>query len=97
MPPRTKKPTDLVELLSDDAIIRTDVPVTYRSPEMPSFLQVGDIVNIVSHGRTLQGYEVLGKDGQFIKFRADMSVAPQTEVVLIPYAQIEAIGLVNER
>lgn len=61
------------------------------------FLEVGDIVNIVSHGRTLQNYEVLGMDDRFVKFRADMSVAPQTEVVLIPYAQIEAIGLVNER
>lgn len=79
------------------------MPPTKRSPveveptSAPSFLKVGDIVNIVSHGRTLQSYEVLGMDDRFIKFRADMSVAPQTEVVLIPYAQIEAIGLVNER
>lgn len=60
-------------------------------------LKIGDIVNIVNGGRTLQNYEVLDMDQRFIKFRADMSVAPQTEVVLIPYAQIEAIGLVNER
>lgn len=67
------------------------------SSENNSFLSIGDIVNIVNGGRTLQNYEVLGLDDRFIKFRADMSVAPQTEVVLIPYAQIEAIGLVNER
>ena len=80
------------------------MPPTKRTPiEEPtavasaSFLKVGDIVNIISHGRTLQAYEVLGMDDRFIKFRADMSVAPQTEVVLLPYAQIEAIGLVNER
>lgn len=100
MPPRAKKPTSLVELLEtkpgDDAIIRTDPDMTYVSRPMP-LLQVGQLVNIVNGGRTLQNYEVLAMDERFIKFRADMSVAPQTEVVLIPYAQIEALGLVGER
>ena len=71
-------------------------PVESGGPSV-SLLQVGQLVNIVNGGRTLQNYEVLAMDERFIKFRADMSVAPQTEVVLIPYAQIEALGLVGER
>lgn len=61
------------------------------------FLKIGDLINIVNNGRTYQNYEVLGVDDNYLKVRADMSVAPQTEVVLFPHAQIEAIGLVNER
>lgn len=76
------------------------MPPAQKKPvieETFSLLSVGDIVNLVNGGRTLQNYEVLDMDDRFIKFRADMSVAPQTEVVLIPYAQIEAIGLVGVR
>lgn len=72
-------------------------PVAEVANAVNSFLKPGDLVNIVNGGRTLQNYEVLGMDDRFIKFRADMSVAPQTEMVLIPYAQIEAIGLCSER
>lgn len=76
------------------------MPPIQKKPEpeaFKGFLNKGDLVNIVSGGRTLQNYEVLGMDEHFIKFRADMSVAPQTEVVLIPYGKIEALGLVGER
>lgn len=66
-------------------------------PAPAQFLEKGMLVNIVLGGRTLTGYEVLGADGHFIKFRANINVAPQTEIVLIPFVQIEAIGLLNER
>lgn len=61
------------------------------------YLQVGQLVNVTASGRTLFNYEILGWDTNFIKFRADVTVSPQTEVVLIPYAQVEAIGLVGVR
>jgi len=81
------------------------MPPTKRAvsaaPETPErqapFLRVGQIVNLVAGGRTLPSYEVLGWDGEFIKFRGSIHVAPQTEVVLIPYGKIEAIGLTDER
>lgn len=92
MPPRTRKEID-------ETIIRNDNPplIAGLTNVVNTLLKVGDLVNIVNGGRTLQNYEVLAMDDRFIKFRADMSVAPQTEVVLIPYAQIEAIGLVGVR
>lgn len=62
-----------------------------------SLLQVGKLVNIDKGGRTLQNLEVLDFDDNFIKFRWDIHVSPQTEIVLIPWAKIEAIGLVGER
>lgn len=101
MPPRKREPLVVnKEPLPEFG----DVDVTYRAPGVPSkedqikgLLRVGQLCNIVNGGRTLQNYEVLAMDDRFIKFRADMSVAPQTEMVLIPYVQIEAIGLVGER
>jgi len=62
-----------------------------------SLLKTGALVNLVSGGRTLENYEVLAIDDKFIKFRGNVQVAPQTEIVLIPYAKIEALGLRNER
>lgn len=88
MPPRKRTETE---------VTYSAAPVPPKDAQIKSFINEGDLVNVVSNGRTHQNYEVLGLDDRFIKFRADMSVAPQTEVVLIPYAQIEAIGLVNER
>lgn len=60
-------------------------------------LEVGAIVNLEKGGRTLTGLEVLDYDDSFIKFRWNLTVSPQTEVVLIPWAQVEAIGLTGER
>lgn len=60
-------------------------------------LQIGAIVNIEKGGRTLPGYEVLDFDDRFVKFRGSVSISPQTEIVLIPFEKIEAIGLVGER
>jgi len=54
------------------------------------------LVHLVSGGRTLQNYEVLDWDDKFIKFRGSEQIAPQTQIVLIPQGQIEAIGLVGE-
>lgn len=67
-------------------------------PPVPqnSFLRVGMLVHLVSGGRTLQNYEVLDWDDKFIKFRGSEQIAPQTQIVLIPQGQIEAIGLVGE-
>jgi hypothetical protein len=62
-----------------------------------SFIKVGDLVNLVSGGRTLPSYEILGWDDKYIKFRGSLTVAPQTEIVLIPHEQIEAMGLVGQR
>jgi hypothetical protein len=60
-------------------------------------LKIGALVNLVSGGRTLTDYEVLDFDSNFVKFRGNIQVAPQTEIVLIPWAQIEALGLRGER
>ncbi len=61
------------------------------------FLQKGQLVHLVLNGRTLQYREILDWDDKFLKIRSDMSVAPQTEIVLIPWPQIEALGLTDER
>jgi hypothetical protein len=71
--------------------------VTEESSLPQSYLQAGQLVNLTAGGRTLFNYEILGWDANFIKFRGDLTVSPQTEVVLIPYGQIEAIGLVGVR
>ncbi len=63
----------------------------------PGLLKIGDIVNIEKGGRTLTSYEVLDFDDKFVKFRGSEMNAPQTELVLIPFEKIEAIGLVGQR
>ena len=70
---------------------------TKTEPEGLGFLREGMIVNVVTGGRTLTGYEVLGLDANFIKFRGNIQVARQTEIVLIPFARVEAIGVTGER
>lgn len=60
-------------------------------------LEKGHLVNLEKGGRTLTNLEVLDWDDNFVKFRWDVHVSPQTEVVLIPWAKIESIGLVGER
>jgi len=72
------------------------VPKAAPKAAPESYLKIGAIVSIVSGGRTLEGYEVLGKDEHFVKFRGNIHVAPQKEIVLIPYEKIEAIGLERE-
>lgn len=62
-----------------------------------SFFKKGDLVNLVSGGRTLPSYEILDWDDTYMKFRGSLSVAPQTEIVLIPHTKIEAMGLVGQR
>jgi len=62
-----------------------------------SLLVKGNLVNLEKGGRTLQNLEVLDWDENFVKFRWDLHVSPQTEVVLVPWAKIESIGLVGER
>ena len=69
----------------------------FPPPVAPSFLEVGMLVNLVSGGRTLPNYEVLDFDATYLKVRGSVQIAPQTEIVLIPHAQIEAIGLVGVR
>ncbi len=65
--------------------------------KQPGLLQLGMLVHIVTGGRTLQDYEVLDMDDRFVKLRANAQVAPQTEVILIPYEKIEVLGLPGER
>lgn len=60
-------------------------------------LEKGKLVNLEKGGRTLTDLEVLDWDDNFVKFRWSVHVSPQTEIVLIPWAKIEAIGLVGER
>lgn len=86
MPPRKRTETDEPTAMADP---------DWNPPK--AFLREGQIVNLVSGGRTLTGYEVLGIDDRFIKFRGNMTIAPQTEIVLIPWHQVEAIGLTDER
>lgn len=59
------------------------------------FLQPGQICNLPLGGRTITGYEYLGTDGVFLKFRGDVNVSPMTEIVLIPVSSLEAVGLVG--
>jgi len=66
------------------------------APQM-GLLKIGAIVNLEKGGRTLTGYEVLDFDDKLVKFRGSIQNSPQTELVLIPWEKIEAIGLVNER
>lgn len=67
------------------------------APVKAPLLKIGALVNLVANGRTLEGYEVLDMDENFVKFRGNLQVAPQTEIVLIPHAKIEALGLRDER
>jgi hypothetical protein len=59
----------------------------------PGLLQIGDLVHLVSGGRTLTNYEVLDMDDRFLKLSANIQVAPQTNVILIPWSSIEVLGL----
>lgn len=72
-------------------------PDVAKAAAPKGLLKIGDIVHLVNGGRTLQHYEVLDMDEHFIKFRANVQNAPQTEIVLIPWDKIEALGLPNER
>ncbi len=67
------------------------------APVKGPLLKIGALVNLVSGGRTLENYEVLDMDESFVKFRGNAQIAPQTEIVLVPIAKIEALGLRNER
>lgn len=67
-----------------------------EAPKKKSLLNVGDTVKIVLGGRTLPGYTVLDMDDKFVKFSANIQIAPQTEVVLIPWGQIEILGVGRE-
>jgi len=60
------------------------------------FLKVGALINLDKGGRTLHNLEILAVDERFLKVRWDMSVSPNTEVVLIPI-EGSVIGLVGER
>jgi sporulation protein YlmC with PRC-barrel domain len=65
--------------------------------ERGSFLKKGAIVSLEKGGRTLTGLEVIDFDETFVKFRWNMTISPQTEIVLVPWQKIEAIGLEGER
>lgn len=65
--------------------------------EQPGLLKIGSLVNLEKGGRTLTNLEVLDWDDRFVKFRWDIHVSPQSEIVLVPWNKIEAIGLVGER
>ena len=66
-------------------------------PATESLLKIGSIINLEKGGRTLTGLEVLAYDEHFVKFRWNVQISPQTEIVLIPRDKIEAIGLTEER
>lgn len=67
------------------------------APAKEPLLKIGALVNLEKGGRTLTSYEILDYDDVWIKMRASISNAPQTEIILVPIAKIEALGLVNER
>lgn len=68
-----------------------------EAPLAAALLKKGSIVSLEKGGRTLTGLEVLDWDDTFVKFRWNVHVSPQTEIVLIPWQKIEAIGLEGER
>lgn len=61
--------------------------------EKKKLLTVGTLCHLVVNGQTLQYYELLDEDGEYLKFRANVQLSPQTEEVLIPRHAIERIGL----
>jgi hypothetical protein len=72
-------------------------PVPKKSAAPEGLLKKGAVVSLEKGGRTLTGLEVLDWDDTFVKFRWSIHVSPQTEIVLIPWQKIEAIGLEGER
>lgn len=70
-----------------------DSPVVDQAPQ--SFMKVGQLCNLPLVGRTVTNYKYLGTDGVFLKFEGDVNIAPNTAIVLIPVAQLEAVGLVG--
>lgn len=72
-------------------------PAQKKEAAPEALLKKGSIVNLERSGRTLTGLEVLDWDDHFIKFRWDLSVSPQTEIVLVPWGKVESIGLTQER
>lgn len=66
-----------------------------EAPE--GLLKKGSIVSLERSGRTLTGLEVLDFDEHFVKFRWNVHVSPQQEIVLVPWSKIESIGLEGER
>lgn len=72
-------------------------PAKRQIAEQPGLLKIGTLVHLVSGGRTLENYEVLDMDDRFVKLRANLQIAPMTEVVLVPYEKIEILGLPGER
>ncbi len=72
------------------------MPAAKKTEETKPLLEVGQLINLDRGGRTLQNLEVLGYDDRFLKLRWDIHVSPQTEVVLVPWAEA-VIGLVGER
>lgn len=85
--------------MTDMAVAAKATPKVATVTSLPKqpMLKVGDIVHVVSGGRTLQNYMVLDFDDKLIKFRGNVQVAPQTEIVLIPWDKVDAFGLPNER
>lgn len=70
---------------------------TTDAAPVKALLEKGKLVNLEKGGRTLTNLEVIDWDDTFVKFRWDIHVSPQTEIVLIPWVKIEALGLVGER
>ena len=70
---------------------------TAKSAAVTGLLKKGALVSLEKGGRTLTGLEVLDWDENFIKFRWNVHIAPQTEIVLIPWGKIESLGLEGER
>ena len=66
------------------------------TPEATPLLEVGQLCNLVVGGRTLQNYEFLASDDHYLKFRGNMQISPQTEIVLFHRTNIEGIGLVGK-
>lgn len=75
------------------------MPPAQKKTEAPrrGFLKVGQLINIEKGGRTLTDLEVLEFDDRFLKLRWNVTFSPQTEIVIVPWNKIEAIGLVGER
>jgi len=70
-------------------------PAGPPAKEDKKLFKVGQLCHLVINGQTLQNYELLDEDGEYLKFRANVQMSPQTGIVLIPKHAIERIGLVN--
>lgn len=61
-------------------------------------LVVGDLLNVAIGGKlAYKNAELLGHNEVYLKVRGSLSIAPFTEIVMVPWSAIEGVGVVGQR